>query len=212
MDIAMTQILSQPDSGGHGHGQWRRKTQALATQITERGAAKHGQWRHKPRIVATRNTGSGDTNHGQRRHETRAVVTQSTGSGDTKHRQWRHKSRAETTQNTGSGNTKKMGSSDTKRRQWRHKTRDTMCFRGPSDGGSSTVRAPHNELHLAYTHNGTTDINSILLDVLAVCEHSGFDAVQPGKFYTDKHTDSIYHSEDEGSIFFRSSVLSHQTP
>jgi hypothetical protein len=23
----MTQILSQPDSGGHGHGQWRRKTQ-----------------------------------------------------------------------------------------------------------------------------------------------------------------------------------------
>jgi hypothetical protein len=138
----MTQILSQPDSGGHGQGQWRRKTQAVATQITGRGDAKHRQGRLTTRAEATQNIGSGDTNHAHWRRKiravaTRALATQNTGSGETTHEQWQHKSRALATQNTGSGDTnhahwrrktravatQNTGSGDTKHGHWRHKTR-----------------------------------------------------------------------------------------
>jgi len=105
-----------------------------------------GQWRTWSRAVATQNTGRGDTNHGNRRRKTQAVATQNTGSGNAKYRQWRRKTQAVATRNHGPRRRKTQAvakhnirSGETKHGQWRHKTQDRMCFRGPSDGGSSTV-------------------------------------------------------------------------
>ena len=105
----MTQILSQPHRGGHGHGQWRHKTQAVATQNTDSGDVKHG----------------------------------------------------------------------------------IQCV--PSAFRRCVKYCTtYNELYLADTQNGTTEINSVLLGFDS-CEHSGFNAVQHGMFYTDKHTASIFN-------------------
>lgn len=89
--------------------------------------------------MTTQNTGRGDTNNGQRR---RKIVSGDTkyGQSHAKHRQWRHKTQAVATQNTGSNVFQRAF------RRW----------------------VKYCTLHLAYTHNGTTDINSVLLDVLTV--------------------------------------------
>jgi len=81
-----------------------------------------------------------------------------------------------------------------------------MCFRGPSDGvGGAKYCTPHNELHLTYTHNGMTEMNSVLLDVLTVVNILGLTSYSlVGSIPTNIPTLSFTSSE--------ASVLSHQTP
>ena len=173
--------------------------------------AKNRQWRHKSRAEATQNTGRGDTNHGKRRRKTRAVATQHTGSGDTKHGQWqRKKKQAEATQITGSG--------DAKHRQWRHKTRAPATQNTGSNAFQSAFRrwvkyyTPHSELHLADTHTGTTEINSVLFDVLTVVNILGLTPYSlvssiPTNIPTQSSTPKMKSLCSSEAL-----VLSHQTP
>jgi len=127
---------------------------------------------------------SHDTNTqsaGQWRTRSRVVATLNTRSGDAKHRQWRHKTRGVATQNTGSN------------------VLHSAFRRG---GGSSTAHRPMSctsQIHTKWNNRNKLSMTWRFDS----CEHSGFNVVQLGMFYTDKHTDSIFHSEDEGSMFFR---------
>jgi len=152
--------------------------------------------------VATQNTGSGDAKTKAVATQNRAVATQHIGSGDTKHRKWRRKTQAAATKITGRG--------DAKQRQWRHKIRTVATQNTGSNVFQRAFRrwvkycTLHNELHLAYTHNGTTDINSVLLDDLTVVNILGLTPYSLVGYIPTKHTDSILHYEDEGSMFLRS--------